>query len=146
MKPFNVCPSCASVVDAPGAFCHRCQSKAESKAILRVSCYLMLVIFAWVIFANSCNGASADDLHWLAQRESGNRPNARGKLDELGLYQLRAIAVREVNRLKGTKFKHADALDSVKAPIIAGHYWDICASRTSRKTREGIHRIYRGLK
>ena len=104
------------------------------------------LILVAILTAKRSEGATPTDLRWLAQRESGNRPNARGKLDELGLYQLRAIAVREVNRLKGTKFKHADALDPIKAPIIAGHYWDICASRTSRKTREGIHRIYRGLR
>lgn len=104
------------------------------------------LILVAILTAKRSEGATPADLQWLAQRESGNRPNARGKLDELGLYQLRAIAVREVNRLKGTKFKHADALDPIKAPIIAGHYWDICASRTSRKTREGIHRIYRGLR
>lgn len=104
------------------------------------------LILVAILTAKRSEGATPADLQWLAQRESGNRPNARGKLDELGLYQLRAIAVREVNRLKGTNFKHADALDPIKAQIIAGHYWDISASRTSRKTREGIHRIYRGLK
>lgn len=104
------------------------------------------LILVAILTAKRSDGATPADLRWLAQRESGNNPNARGKLDELGKFQLRAIAVREVNRLKGTSFKHADALDQVKAPIIAGHYWDIAASRTSRKTREGIHRIYRGLR
>ena len=110
---------------------------------------LMVILglaLAALLAAKSCLGATPADLRWLAMRESSNNPNARGKLDELGIYQLRAIAVREVNRLKGTSFKHSDALDPVKAAIIAGHYWDIAASRTSRKTREGIHRIYRGLK
>lgn len=104
------------------------------------------LILVAILAAKRSEGASAEDLRWLSKRESNNKPHARGKLGELGLYQLRAIAVREVNRLKGTSFKHSDALDPVKAPIIAGHYWDIAASRTSRKTREGIHRIYRGLR
>lgn len=93
------------------------------------------------------NGVVTEEfLDWVAMVESRNNPKAIGKLDELGAYQLRAIAVREVNRLTGSKWKHRDAFDPKKARIIARDYLRICERRVAQKTRESVYRKYRGLK
>lgn len=115
--------------------------------------FTMMVILglalAALLAAKSCFGASVvtpDFVAWVEHRESRGNPSARGKLDELGCMQLRAIAVREVNRVTGSKWKHRDALDPVKARSIGAAYLRICESRSRAKTREAVYAKYRGAK
>lgn len=106
-------------------------------------------IAGFVLLTAKCSGASVvtpDFVAWVEHRESKGNPSARGKLDELGCMQLRAIAVREVNRLTGSTWKHRDALDPVKARLIGAAYLRICETRSRVKTRAAIYAKYRGLK
>lgn len=116
---------------------------------LRVLSLIALAIIIWMLAQRTSEGASIVDssfVDWVARRESGFDYNARGKLDELGAWQLRAIAVREVNRIFGTSYVHSDALDPVKGRRIATLYLRICESRSRSKTRAAVYRIYRGLR
>lgn len=85
-------------------------------------------------------------MHWVMVMESGGNAKARGKAGELGLYQLKAVAVAEVNRVTGTKWKHHHALDPEMAELIAFSYMRICETRCKVKTREAVYAKYRGFK
>ena len=149
MKPFNVCPSCCSVVDASGAYCHRCTQKLESKVWFRACVFIATAILIWVMVApKSCHGATinASHMHAIAIKESGNNPRAVGKAKELGKFQLKAVAVKEVNRVTGTKWKHSDAIDPELSDYIAYAYMRICQSRAKDKSVASAYRVYRGLK
>lgn len=107
------------------------------------------LILVAILAAKRSDGASVvtpDFVAWVEHRESKGNPAARGKLDELGCMQLRAIAVREVNRVLGTAWKHRDALDPVKARSIGAAYLRICETRIRVKTREAVYAKYRGAK
>ena len=83
-------------------------------------------------------------LDHIAKVESGNNPYAIGKAGELGAYQLKAIAVAEVNRIYGTRYTHQDAI--LKGPDIARRYLLICERRAALKTPAGVYARYRGFK
>lgn len=51
----------------------------------------------------------------IALTESRFDPNAVGSNGDLGLFQMREIYVKEVNRVCGTNYKHEDALEPDKA-------------------------------
>ena len=144
MNHLITCPNCYRETPKPG-FCHHCKRREG-------------VCFAWFVIAlaalilvsvSSCKGASvvtADFVSWVEQRESGGNAKARGKAGELGCMQLKAIAVREVNRIHGTRYQHQDALDPIKARWIGAAYLRICETRCAIKTRDAVYRRYRGLK
>ena len=83
-------------------------------------------------------------LNKVAWAESRNNPKAVGKLGEIGAYQLRPIAIREVNRVNGMCFRLQDARDLVKSREIARLYLLICESRCRVKTPESVYARYRG--
>ena len=83
-------------------------------------------------------------LDYVAWRESRNNPHAVGKANEIGAYQIKAIAVDEVNRIFGTRYTHADAIPHGRD--IARYYLLICESRVKNPTAERVYRKYRGLK
>ncbi len=83
-------------------------------------------------------------LNRVAWVESRNNPRAVGKLDERGAYQLRPIAIREVNRVFGTKYHIGDATNMVKSREIARLYLLICESRCRVKTPANVYAKYRG--
>ena len=96
----------------------------------------------------SCAGASVVDealLNKVAWTESRNNPSAVGKLGEVGAYQLRPIAIREVNRIYGTSYTIKDAT-TPKAREIARLYLLICESRVRVKTAASVYAKYRGVK
>ena len=83
-------------------------------------------------------------LNQIAWKESRNNPRAVGRVGEIGEFQLRGCAIREVNRVYGTRYKLADAWDRVKAREIARLYLLICESRVRVKTPESVYATYRG--
>lgn len=103
--------------------------------------------FSLFFAAKSCHGATIthDFVRKVAVRESGNNPKARGKAGEVGPHQLKAVAVKEVNRLNGTKWRLEHAKDPELSGFIAYAYLQICLSR-SNGTAEGAYRVYRGLR
>lgn len=113
------------------------------------------IVFWWsfalglvILCGTKCHGAqpiTREFLHRVAIRESGNNPNARGKAGEVGPHQLKAVAVAEVNRINGTKWKLSHAKDPELSELIAYAYLRICQSR-SDGTPAGAYRVYRGLK
>lgn len=84
-------------------------------------------------------------LNRVAWAESRNNPRAVGKLDERGAYQLRPIAIREVNRIHGTSYTIHDAT-TPKAREIARLYLLICESRCRVKTAANVYAKYRGAR
>jgi len=99
--------------------------------------------------ANHSAGASVVDdalLNRVAWAESRNNPKAVGKLGEIGAYQLRPIAIREVNRVFGTKYHIPDARKMVESREIARLYLLICESRCRVKTPANVYAKYRGVK
>lgn len=85
-------------------------------------------------------------MHQIAMKESGNNPKAVGKAKELGRFQLKAVAVKEVNRITGTKWKHHHALDPELSQYIAYSYMRICQARAKDKSVASAYRVYRGLR
>ena len=82
----------------------------------------------------------------VAWTESRNNPKARGKQGEMGAYQLKAIAIREVNRIHGTGYLPKDAWDPIKAREIARLYLLICEHRCKVKTPSAVYAKYRGVR
>lgn len=78
----------------------------------------------------NCKGCqmSEFDLMQLAiiMTESRFDPDARGKAEDSGMYQMRPIYVKEVNRIWGTNFTIEDAFDVNKSveifSLMQGHY------------------------
>lgn len=85
-------------------------------------------------------------LNKVAWVESRNNPKAVGKLGEIGMFQLRPIAIREVNRVYGTKYHIRDARKMVESREIARLYLLICESRCRVKTPANVYARYRGAR
>ena len=110
--------------------------------------WVIISLLAFALSLASCKGASVVTealLDRVAWAESRNNPRAVGKLGEIGAYQLRPIAIREVNRLTGSRFTIADACTS-KAREIARRYLLICESRVTAPTAERVYAKYRGVR
>lgn len=129
MKPFNTCPTCYCVVDAPGDYCHRCTQKLESKVIFRVCVWTMAIIMIGIMVApKSCHGASVvteeflDRVAWI---ESSNNPKAIGKAGERSEYQLTPRAVIDAAKTlkRNDSFHVATARHARK---YARHYLLLC--------------------
>ena len=61
----------------------------------------------------------------IAWHESRNRDNVRGSAGERGRFQIRAVAVREVNRKFGWRVQHMDVVDPVIGQAVARAYCTI---------------------
>ena len=110
---------------------------------------VIISLLAFALSLASCKGASVVTealLDRVAWAESRNNPNAVGRLGEIGIFQLRPIAIREVNRIYGTQYHVADAGNMVKAREIARRYLRICESRINQPTPERVYAKYQGKK
>ena len=58
----------------------------------------------------------------LIQIESNGNDQARGRHGELGALQIRPILVRDVNRIMGTHYTHAQVTNRATATFIANAY------------------------
>lgn len=127
------------------------QQKLQSK--LPVWIFGGIAVSLW-LGLRSCAGAdlgapsvvTAALLDRVAWTESRNNPKARGKQGEMGAYQLKAIAIREVNRIHGTSYLTKDAWDPIKAREIARLYLLICEHRCKVKTPSAVYAKYRGVR
>lgn len=150
MKPPFLCPACACVVSAPGATCHRCQSKAESSVVSKVCVVLGVAITLALLAATTkCHGASVvteeflDRVAWI---ESRNNPNAVGKAGERSAYQLTPKAVEHVRTERGWKHSFSEATKR-HARAYARAYLIICEGVTARRikrqpTQDEVYRAY----
>lgn len=129
--------------------CMRCRERASDH--LRGAGVVMWMFAATAAMAFalvSCHGASVVTealLDRVAWAESRNNPRAVGKLGEIGIFQLRPIAIREVNRLTGSRYTIADAR-TPKAREIAKRYLKICESRVAVPTAQSVYARYRGAR
>ena len=129
--------------------CLRCRERASDH--LRgagVVVWMMAATAAMAFALVSCHGASVVTealLDRVAWAESRNNPRAVGKLGEIGIFQLRPIAIMEVNRLTGSRYTIADARTG-RAREIARRYLLICESRVTNPTAERVYARYRGSK
>jgi soluble lytic murein transglycosylase-like protein len=58
----------------------------------------------------------------LIQIESNGNDHARGRHGELGALQIKPILVRDVNRIMGTRYTHAQVTNRATATFIANAY------------------------
>ena len=58
----------------------------------------------------------------LIQIESNGNDQAKGRHGELGAFQIRPILVRDVNRIMGTSYTHAQVTNRATATFIANAY------------------------
>ena len=58
----------------------------------------------------------------LIQIESNGNDHAKGRHGELGALQIRPILVRDVNRIMGTSYAHAQVTNRTTATFIANAY------------------------
>lgn len=77
----------------------------------------------------------------LIQIESGGNDQARGRHGELGALQIRAILVRDVNRIMGTHYVHAQVTNRATATFIANAYLSHYGRNLSD---ESLARIWQG--
>lgn len=81
----------------------------------------------------------------LAMVESGNKSDAIGDSgDALGCLQIHAEVVADVNRIYGTDYAHADALDPIKAVRICELYLRYWCGHVAKPTPEIAARIWNG--
>ena len=148
----QICVSCDRpfMPSEKADLCLRCRERASDH--LRgagVIMWMMAATAAMAIALVSCHGASVVTealLDRVAWAESRNNPRAVGRLGEVGAYQLRPIAIREVNRICGTKYHVADARNMVRSREIARRYLLICESRVTVPTAARVYAKYRGAR
>lgn len=73
--------------------------------------------------------------------ESGGNDRAKGRHGELGALQIKPIMVRDVNRIMGTSYTHAQVTNRATATFIANAYF----ARYGRNlSDESLARIWQG--
>ena len=129
--------------------CLRCRERASdhlrgaSVVLWMIAATVALV--ATVIVSRGASVVTESLLDRVAWAESRNNPRATGRLGEVGAYQLRPIAIREVNRLTGSRYTIRDARTST-AREIARRYLIICERRTVNPTPARVYAKYKGGK
>lgn len=73
--------------------------------------------------------------------ESGGNDHARGRHGELGALQIKAILVRDVNRIMGTSYAHAQVTNRATATFIANAYLSHYGKNLSD---ESLARLWQG--
>ena len=77
----------------------------------------------------------------LIQIESGGNDHAKGRHGELGALQIRPIMVRDVNRIMGTSYAHAQVTNRAISTFIAESYF---AHYGKNLSDESLARIWQG--
>jgi soluble lytic murein transglycosylase-like protein len=77
----------------------------------------------------------------LIQVESGGNDQARGKHGELGALQIKSIMVRDINRIMGTDYSHAQVTDRAISIFIAESYFSHYGRNLSD---ESLARLWQG--
>ena len=77
----------------------------------------------------------------LIQIESAGNDLARGKHGELGALQIKSIMVRDINRIMGTDYSHAQVTNRAVATFIANAY---LAHYGRNLSDESLARIWQG--
>ncbi len=77
----------------------------------------------------------------LIQIESGGNDHARGRHGELGALQIKAILVRDVNRIMGTSYAHQQVTNRATATFIANAYLSHYGKNLSD---ESLARLWQG--
>jgi soluble lytic murein transglycosylase-like protein len=77
----------------------------------------------------------------LIQVESGGNDLARGRHGELGALQIKSIMVRDVNRIMGTDYSHAQVTNRAVSVFIAESYF---AHYGKDLSDESLARIWQG--
>ena len=114
------CRSCncylVSLTDGP-----RCRKCSEIRIMLF---WIALITLGFLILCARARGGVVTEefLDRVAWTESRNNPAARGKHGELGAWQLKAIAVTEVNRIWGWRLRHQDVCNPVVGRAAAQAY------------------------
>ena len=73
--------------------------------------------------------------------ESGGNDQAKGRHGELGALQIKAILVRDVNRIMGTSYTHAQVTNRATATFIAQSY---LAHYGKNLSDESLARLWQG--
>ena len=77
----------------------------------------------------------------LIQIESGGNDHAKGRHGELGALQIKPILVRDVNRIMGTHYTHAQVTNRTIATFIANSY---LAHYGKNLSDESLARLWQG--
>ena len=77
----------------------------------------------------------------LIQIESGGNDHAKGRHGELGALQIKPIMVRDVNRIMGTSYTHAQVTNRAISPFIAESYF---AHYGKNLSNESLARLWQG--
>jgi soluble lytic murein transglycosylase-like protein len=77
----------------------------------------------------------------LIQIESGGNDHAKGRHGELGALQIKPIMVRDVNRIMGTHYTHAQVTNRTIATFIANSY---LAHYGRNLSDESLARLWQG--
>ena len=82
-----------------------------------------------------------DALSALIQVESNGNDHARGRHGELGALQIKSIMVRDVNRIMGTHYAHAQVTNRTISIFIAESYF---AHYGRNLSDESLARLWQG--
>jgi len=77
----------------------------------------------------------------LIQVESNGNDHARGRHGELGALQIKSIMVRDINRIMGTDYSHAQVTNRAVATFIAQSY---LAHYGRNLSDESLARLWQG--
>jgi len=77
----------------------------------------------------------------LIQVESNGSDHARGKHGELGALQIKSIMVRDINRIMGTDYSHAQVTNRAVSIFIAESYF---AHYGKHLSDESLARLWQG--
>lgn len=115
---------------------------------------VLVVVIALIALCQSCNGSVVTEefLDRIAQRESGGKNSAIGKRGERGAYQIRQIALKDVNECFGWKVQHKEVHNAQVGRSVARAYLVVCERRLTlllrrQPTQQELYRAYnRGVK
>lgn len=112
--------------------------------------WVILAILGMVILATSCSGSVVDKpfVHWVATVESNWNPLARGKNGEVGLMQVKQIALDDVNKHFGWRYSLNDLLKPEIALKVGEAYlrlqeWRLVKRLKRQPSKSEIYGAYR---
>lgn len=131
-NPWRECPQCRYVgtySTFDGDVCYVC--KIQNRRTRRTVGIILLMTALCIVGAVKCRAGVVTEsfINRVALRESGNNPKARGKAGEVGLMQIRKVALDDVNAKHGTKYTMKDLLDPVINKWVGARFLEIQEQR-----------------
>jgi len=137
-NPCRDCPQCGYVgtySTFDGDVCYVCKIQNSRKR--KTLGVILLMSALCIVGAVKCRAGVVNEgfIQRVAMRESGNNPKARGKAGEVGLMQIRNVALEDVNVKHNTSYTMRDLLNPTINRWVGARYLEIQEQRLAKKLR-----------